>query len=424
MNNIIDFEVRHGRAQGFRSPLGDDNSGCVVHSFVEEFEHPGMHVASCGAMRIIGKPAYCAVVALLVIAGSACTSDEVATSDDELTGNASYTYYSCTTATTVGSNTWRYRVDAFNNTRNTITLIATPSGGHGEPELPNLTKLTTDTWSDNANYTVKLVQKSNGQKSIEVVDHARRHTANRANGSCNSQVICSQYRTLSNGRCVYTGEATPDSYGNFILETIAGAPAGVLVRVGNGVIGSLRAGILVARPTISAKGPSVMGASSRDEAEAVLQRQLEGLNPLSGTKAVGNGNCANEAITQAVRLLTGASVCATAYFPRQENGVFEIIADARDVLKGSKFRPETSFEQVFRDLESTLAEGQLALIISRGSKAGHATLALRLRGQLYSINNQNWPQISYFADWGPRWSRDIGEVGTHRIGTIFEGRIP
>jgi hypothetical protein len=377
-------------------------------------------------MRILGHVTYAAFCAAFLLGGAACGGDEadLATSDDSLNGPASYTYYSCVTAATFGNNTWRYRVDAFNNTASTITLIATPAPGYGDPVFPNLAKLTTNTWSDNTGYTVKLVQRTNGRKSIEVVDHRFYHTASRENGSCNSQVICPEYQALSNGRCVYTGETTPDVYGNFILETVAAAPAGVLVRIGNGVIGSLRAGIVVARPTVAAQAPAIIGASSEGEALAALEQRIGGLNPLSGTKAVGNGNCFNEALTQAVTLLTGKSVCATPYYLGQNNTNAKLAADARALLGGSRSTPWGTFEGVRSYLGQQLGDGQIALLISDSPQSAHATLVARIHGQLVHINNQNWTKVTQFDNWGYTWARAVrSNETTYKVLTVFDGHI-
>jgi hypothetical protein len=148
---------------------------------------------------------------------------------------------------------------------------------------------------------------------------------------------------------------------------------------------------------------------------------VRGTNPLSGLGLVGNGNCANEAITQAIRLVTGYWACATPYFLGPDaNRWDDIVRDASLVLGSKKagigFKPTADIGDIERDL-SSLEDGEIALLGSGTPKHGHATLVLKVKGKLIHINNQGWePKVSTLAAWGEQWRAFAASQNEARVG--------
>jgi hypothetical protein len=364
-------------------------------------------------MRII-------IHALLTLTLAACgIGDDAETSSDDLsTGIADYTFFTCSTATEFNGEKLSYAVNHFNNTFAAIDLTAdVPTSvreaakgldpGDGSKPLytsvraeARLVKGNTDKWTDDAYYTVVLSNKGAG-KSIQVTDHRIRKTVSANNGFCT--ISCEGPTVLQGGRCIWTGVAPLDGIGNFVIETVAALPAGPLVRASGSLLTTKGAGIVIARPKVVSDGapaPDVLSYQG-DSALGRLEQLVRGHNPLAGTKAVGSGNCANAAITQALYLTTGIRACAVPYRTGADGFAENYLADARSVIPRSLEARggEVSFSDLQNTLGYALEEGDLVMIRSVMKSSGksvkdtgHVSLVAKVGGKLLHINN--WEALS------------------------------
>ncbi len=376
-------------------------------------------------------------------------------------GIAAYAYYTCKTSTVFDGEKLDYEVNHFNNggPRSIIDLKATVpasvrsreklldpgmGGSTGEKlATTRLAKANTNQWSDNQKYTVKLVPKSDGTRSIQVVDHRINKTVSKENGFCS--LSCEGPTTLVNGRCIWTGVTENDEFGDFLIETVASAGTGVLVRVAKSAAGgglaqvAKNAGIIllklkrVASEQVMARYsvPKILTAQNEQTALKNLDKAVRGTNPLSGMNKVGGGNCGSDALTQAVRLATGNWVCALAYKTNSNDGSVALqIADGISVLGGRKtsvasvkFGRVDTLEVV---LQEQMKEGEIALLTSFAGEPGHSTLVAKVKGRLFHINNQGWePKVSSLSDWAAQWSRMFGSEGKplYNVDVIFGKKI-
>jgi len=171
--------------------------------------------------------------------------------DDRLDNKAARIWYQCQTATDQGASRWSYKTSFFNNSAQYVHVLAQKDGNSFEPVM--LTKIGTNTWSDNERITVRIEQKStndpktNGTKGIRVDHHTMNWTASSANSWCevddrdaDGDYCASQGRPqaayVCDGggcRCVESGVAPEDPWGNFIIDTLAGGLAGPLRALGS-----------------------------------------------------------------------------------------------------------------------------------------------------------------------------------------------
>ena len=130
------------------------------------------------------------VVAAILVAASflACSPDGAeeeepsAVSSNELS-TTDYTVYDCETATSIQNKRWTYRVEGLSNTKSEIVLRHKVGDDAFFPGA-SLKKLGTNTWSDDASFTLRLALKEDGAKSIRVDHHTVQRTASAENGFC------------------------------------------------------------------------------------------------------------------------------------------------------------------------------------------------------------------------------------------------
>jgi hypothetical protein len=398
---------------------------------------------------------YAVLASVALLAACSTVDDDAEPAQDDLSvGIADYTFFTCRSATELpGGEKLHYAINHFNNTSTAIDLDAdVPASvreaargrdpGDGSKSLytgvtakARLVKGNTDKWTDDAYYTVVLTNKGAG-KSIEVVDHRLRKTISASNGFCT--VSCEGPTVLTGGRCIWTGEAPLDAIGNYVIETLPSLAAGPLVRASGSLLASRGPGIVVAIPQNphGPPSPKILGTSFI-EAWAKLDKIVRGKNPLAGTPAVGAGNCANEAIAQALYLTTGARVCAIPYSLASSDIGSSIVADAKSVMPGSiepRLRAKT-LEDLTSYLNSNLEEGQLVLlgssVIDAAGKAvkgkGHISLVAKVAGELVHIDNQlrygSGPFVKLLSDHGTTWNaladRVAGEQPAFAIMLMF-----
>lgn len=217
-------------------------------------------------------------------------------------------------------------------------------------------------------------------------------------------------------RCMATGVAAEDPIGNFIIETLGMAGGGVLYR---GAVSGGRAVIALFDDGLVAALRALARASTYDDAIRAMGNVIKGSNPLSGTSRVGSGNCANDAITQAVKLVFGRWACA---IPYPENSMTagnwnHIVHDAIAVFGFRKVDYGRYSMQQIESLVADLPEGGIAMLRSSSSGAGHATLIAKVKGRIVHINNQNWePKFSTLSQWDELWkSKVVSENVSYQI---------
>ncbi len=133
--------------------------------------------------------------------------------------------------------------------------------------------------------------------------------------------------------------------------------------------------------------------------------QKAGVTVAGGVKA---GYCGNAAVSTMMSLGRGGLVCGLPYFdvPDAGNAVRDLSATLS--AGGAEVMPWTyplTSTAVSSALDS-LEDGQMALLVSNSDVEAHATVAIKLKGVLYNINNQGWDTgstLQTFPDWAARW---------------------
>lgn len=105
---------------------------------------------------------------------------------------------------------------------------------------------------------------------------------------------------------------------------------------------------------------------------------------------IGHGNCGNAAFSTMFSIAQGRPICTMPYLT-PETGAWASWKPAFERL-GVK-TTETGFSDfatVEKTLQDSLSEGQMAWFGSSSATAGHGTIAIKLEGKLFHINNQGW----------------------------------
>ena len=341
-------------------------------------------------------------------------------------GLAEYVFFKCGVNSWVRGKKERFETSVFNNTIEDVSLqIDTQSN----PTLVfgHLIKTSTDTWVEKGKYTLKIANKSDGAKGFVVFLNGGKYKTNVEESECD--VVCSGPTVKSDGRCLWSGVTSESVIGNMIIETVATAGLNTVWRAASmskilgGASKSLaatRAGATVlSLDTQLANGvEAVSKARNYDDAMQHLSAVISKTNPLSGTTLMGKGNCANDAMTQVVALVLGRWACAIPYPKSQIEyaSMTKIVEDitrlvgVKSVHKG--IRNLENFAET--TLKNSLGEGEIAFLFSTSSKAGHATLITKIKGQMVHINNQTWSnKFQTVADWEKTWIRTFAQDGAH-----------
>lgn len=335
-------------------------------------------------------------------------------------GLAQHVFYQCSSATEKNGVKYSYQVSTLNNTTPEVSLQIDPSNS---PTLifSELKKNGTDKWSDSSKYTLTLTNKNDGSKGILVQDYRLGVKVNPENSFCN--LVCSGPTKWVDGRCLWTGATEESVIGNMIIETVATAGLGTVWRAAMlsrslraassaTAVADARATVLVLDSPLRTGAQKIAAANSFDEAMAHLSKSLQKTNPLSGTPAVGKGNCANDAMTQLVSMVLGRWACAIPY-PKGQLGYSSMKSISDDLTRLVGVKERHAVENLAEFSSTTLAkkmgEGEIAFLFSKGAKAGHATLIAKIKGQFVHINNQNWPQkFQSIGDWDTLWRATYG----------------
>jgi uncharacterized membrane protein len=336
-------------------------------------------------------------------------------------GLAQHVFYQCTTSTLRDGVKYTYQLSTTNNTTNELSLQIEATNN---PTLSfaELKKIGTDRWSDSSRYAVTLTNKNDGSKGIIVTDNRTTSKINPENSFC--LTVCSGPTKFVDGRCLWTGVTEESVVGNLIIETVATAGLGTVWRAATlsrslraassaAAVADAKATTLVLDSAFRSGAQKIATAKSFDEAIEHLSKSLQKTNPLSGTRAVGSGNCANDAMTQLVSLVLGRWACAIPYPKGQlAYATMKNIIDDLTRLVGVRESHRaiddiTSFSSNI--LAKKLGEGEVAFLLSKGPKAGHATLIAKIKGQLVHINNQTWPQkFQSVEQWDTLWKTTFG----------------
>lgn len=110
--------------------------------------------------------------------------------------------------------------------------------------------------------------------------------------------------------------------------------------------------------------------------------------PVVMDRPVGRGNCGNAAWATMFSLANGRPTCTLPYlddqialWPRWKGAFDDYGVTTREL-------PFGDFESLERVLVAELAEGQMAWFGGKANTSGHATIAIKLEGRLYNVNNQ------------------------------------
>jgi hypothetical protein len=174
---------------------------------------------------------FCLLASLLSIFATNCKPPS-ANVDSQIAGvtETSNTFYACQTATMVENKKIVYEVLKINNTLSNISIkIANTSDS---PQ--NLSKIGNQYW-ESADYGVRFGMKKNGLKSIQVYYKPNKVTASFENGSC--ELFCENSTIRAGDRCIATGSAPDDPYGNLAIDIVSGGFTGAI----RGTIGRLMA---------------------------------------------------------------------------------------------------------------------------------------------------------------------------------------
>jgi hypothetical protein len=130
---------------------------------------------------------------------------------------------------------------------------------------------------------------------------------------------------------------------------------------------------------------------------------------------LGDGDCGNASLTGMFSLSTGRVIAALAYFTEDgyDNSSFvQAFRQAGVVVTPTPwFKIAANFIQ---SVDSKLANGQMAWLYSGADEGAHATVIVKLEGQLYNINNQGWENelgvapgdLQTLSEWLASWQAD------------------
>jgi hypothetical protein len=323
---------------------------------------------------------------------------------------AQYIFYRCRSATLENSVQRKYETSFFNNTSKAMSLQH-----HFSPNEPirfaDLKRTANDQWTGESKFKTHLTNKADGSKGIEVFDPHIGRVVNKENSTC--EIRCSGPTQQVENRCLWSGKTDDDEIGNFIIETVATLGTSAAFRVAT--IGTSR-GVLFASDSAFRTGAHIVSRTDNyDEAIAAMGKAIEKTNPLTGTKVMGRGNCANDAMTQLVSLVLGRWACAIPY-PAGHPDVASSVRIWNDLSQLFGIRQQfTNIRNLSGFAEKTMLnamkDGQVAVLLSGAKDAGHMTLIAKIKGQLVHINNQSWPvKFQSVADWEKLWTSTYGKI--------------
>jgi hypothetical protein len=154
------------------------------------------------------------------------------------------------------------------------------------------------------------------------------------------------------------------------------------------------------------------------------QERLDALSLLSRANnteylrgGAGDGDCFTSTLTTLWNVETGQSVQPLRYSDQQWQQLQAALLDGT-APEGLAYvgRPITGgMSSVQSQATLALGEGQMAHLASYtetgGQTTGHSTLVVRLDGQLYVINNQDWrPSAVTLSEWDTQWQLRGGNV--------------
>lgn len=361
-----------------------------------------------------------------VLASVACKPKVASTEAQEQStgGFAQHVYYRCTVKTVEDGIQVVRQTSAFNNTTRDISLQSKFSNSP-TLQFSELVKTSSDFWNSPGRVSVKLALKKDGAKGIVLGFAEGKPPTQVEDSAC--EILCTGPTVKADGRCLWSGVSEESVIGNMIIETIATAGLGTVwraataVRVARGaskiaITANSGDAILALDPALRTGAQNISKAQNFDDALKHLSVSLKKTNPLSGTKALGQGNCANDAMTQLVSLVLGRWACAIPYpkgalmYATQMNIVEDLtrLVGVKSVYKNisnlSQFSAKT--------LTSKMADGDVAFLFSKAKGAGHATLITRIKGRFVHINNQNWPvKFQPIEHWEQTWVKAFGQEG-------------
>ncbi|MEY2987579.1 MAG: hypothetical protein RJB13_1100 [Pseudomonadota bacterium] len=236
-------------------------------------------------------------------------------------GFAQHVFYRCNVKTVEDGIQVVRQTSAFNNTTRDMSLQSKFSNSP-TLQFSELGKVSSDFWSSPGRVSVKLVLKKSGAKGVVLGFAGGKPATSVEDSAC--EVLCTGPTIKADGRCMWSGIAAESVIGNMIIETIATAGLGTVwraayaVRVAQGaskvaITANSGDAILALDPALRTGAQNIAKAQNFDEALGHLSKSLQKTNPLSGTKALGPGNCANDAMTQLVSLVLGRWACAIPY---------------------------------------------------------------------------------------------------------------
>lgn len=344
--------------------------------------------------------------------------------EQSTSGFAQHVYYRCAVKT-LENGVWVTRsTSAFNNTSQEISLQSNFSN-NPTLQFSELAKASTDFWSAPGRVSLKLGLKRNGARGIILGFVDGKASTNLEDSAC--EVLCTGPTVKADGRCMWSGIAGESVIGNMIIETIATAGLGTvwraatLGRVAQGaskvaITANSGEAVLAMDSSLRTGAQNIAKAQNFDEALAYLSKSLQKTNPLSGTPALGRGNCANDAMTQLVSLVLGRWACAIPY-PKGDMlyaSQLNIVDDLSRLVgvKAKYLNINNLSEFSAKTLTSKMADGDVAFLFSRGKGAGHATLITRVKGRFVHINNQSWPaKFQPIEHWEKTWQNSFGKEG-------------
>ena len=339
-------------------------------------------------------------------------------------GFAQHVYYRCTVKTVEDGIQVIRQTSAFNNTTRDISLQSQFSN-NPTLQFSELVKTSSDLWNAPGRVSVKLSNKKNGAKGVILGFAGGKASTSVEESAC--EILCTGPTIKADGRCLWSGVSEESVIGNMIIETIATAGLGTVWRAATAVRAARGASkvaitansgddILALDPAMRTGAQNIAKAQNFDDALKQLSVSLQKTNPLSGTKALGQGNCANDAMTQLVSLVLGRWACAIPYpkgaleYATQLNIVEDLsrLVGVRSVYKNVSNLSEFSA----KTLTTKMADGDIAFLFSRAKGAGHATLITRVKGRFVHINNQNWPvKFQPIEHWEQTWIKAFAQEG-------------